>query len=432
LARQGIGKNRAKRINSGAIKPPSIDQYAHVPHDLRACASLWYCCQGAALLCGFDQTSSPRRNAFSSHSIDRGNSMLRRDLLKSIVASVPGALAIAPAGAEASSELETMAGELTKELYANDGLALPIPITPTVSGLAKGRDRTLVLGGGGEYYLAWYCGFFHGLYEHGLDMNAMSEMVVGTSAGAYMGSSLTSGHFLRLRSEFNFFGHFPSLFADLTPLSSSNPSQQRAMKLSAAAKDGEISTLRTIGRAALAADNSVNGSAVSLRLIWMLTGDSRTDWPVAKIYTSSIDCYTGERLIISQVAARKNGISLGRGAAASSSLPGVIGPTLLGQRYGMDGGICSNATHVDVVAGSKRAIVITITDGLTPPFYTGVAHRHADNIKQLEATDTKVLWIIANPPTDISLLDPKQIHPALHSGYERAKTEASKIKAFWA
>jgi NTE family protein len=189
-----------------------------------------------------------------------------------------------------------------------------------------------VLGGGGEYYLAWYCGFFHGLYEHGLDMNAMSEMVVGTSAGAYMGSSLTSGHFLRLRSEFNFFGHFPSLFVELTPLSSSNPSQQRAMKLSAAAKDGEISTLRTIGRAALAADNSVNGSAVSLRLIWMLTGDSMADWPDAKIYTSSIDCYTGERLIISQVAERKNGISLGRGAAASSSLPGVIGPTLLGQR----------------------------------------------------------------------------------------------------
>ena len=210
--------------------------------------------------------------------------MLRRDLLKSIVASVPGALAFPPAGAEASSELEAMAGELTKELYASDGLALPIPITPTVSDLATGRDRTLVLGGGGEYYLAWYCGFFHGLYDHGVDMNAMSEMVVGTSAGAYMGSSLTSGHFLRLRSEFNFFGHFPSLFAELTPLSSSNPSQQRAMKLSAAAKDGEISTLRTIGRAALAADNSVNGSAVSLRLIWMLTGDSRTDWPVAKIY----------------------------------------------------------------------------------------------------------------------------------------------------
>jgi len=122
--------------------------------------------------------------------------MLRRDLLKSVLASGAGALALAQAGdADAGNELETMAAELTKELYANDGLALPIPSTPTVSDLAKGCDRTLALGGGGEYYLSWYCGFFHGLYDHGLDMNALSEMVVGTSAGSYMGSSLTSGHF---------------------------------------------------------------------------------------------------------------------------------------------------------------------------------------------------------------------------------------------
>jgi NTE family protein len=98
----------------------------------------------------------------------------------------------------------------------------------------------------------------------------------------------------------------------------------------------------------------------------------------------------------------------------------------------MDGAICSNAAHVDVVAGSKRAIVITITDGITPPFYTGVPHRHADCIKQVEATGTKVLWIIANPPTDISLLDPKQIRARTAQRYERAKTEAPKIKAFWA
>jgi NTE family protein len=359
--------------------------------------------------------------------------MLRRDLLKSVLASGAGALALAQAGdADAGNELETMAAELTKELYANDGLALPIPSTPTVSDLAKGCDRTLALGGGGEYYLSWYCGFFHGLYDHGLDMNALSEMVVGTSAGSYMGSSLTSGHFLRLRSEFEFFAQFPSLLAKLTPLSSSNASQQRAMKLNAAAKDGEISTLQTIGRAALAADNRVNGDAVSPRLIWMLTGDSKTDWPVAKMYTASIDCYTGERLIVGQVTARENGISLAHGAAASSSFPGMIGPTLLGQRYAMDGAICSNAAHVDVLAGSKRAIVITITDGISPPFYTGVPHHNADNIKRVEATGTKVLWIIAKPPTDISLFDPKQIKPALHSGYERAKTEAPKIKAFWA
>jgi NTE family protein len=98
----------------------------------------------------------------------------------------------------------------------------------------------------------------------------------------------------------------------------------------------------------------------------------------------------------------------------------------------MDGGICSNAAHIDVAAGSKRVLLITITDGLTPPFLTGVPHPIAENVKQVEATGTKVLWIKADPPADISLVDPKQIAPALHVGYDRAKTEADKIKQFWA
>ena len=186
--------------------------------------------------------------------------MFRRDLLKS---ALLGTAAIATARAMRSetaraaegAPLQTLSDELDHQLFGDDGLARPIPTEPTVSDLAKGLDRTLALGGGGEYYVAWYCGFFHGLYEHGLDMAALPEMVVGTSAGSYMGSSLTSGHFLRLRSEFEFFGHFPQLFARLAPLSSPNASQQRALKLSAAAKDGETGTLRTIGHAALAADN---------------------------------------------------------------------------------------------------------------------------------------------------------------------------------
>jgi hypothetical protein len=44
----------------------------------------------------------------------------------------------------------------------------------------------------------------------------------------------------------------------------------------------------------------------------------------------------------------------------------------------------------------------------------------ASNIKQVEATGAKVLWITANPATDISLVDPKQV--------ARSKTETDRIK----
>ena len=231
---------------------------------------------------------------------------------------------------------DAMAARISSKLFADDGLARPAPEKPTVSELARGLDRTLVLGGGGEYYVAWYCGFFHGLYEQKVDLN-IAEMVVGTSAGAYAGSTLTSGHFKHLLSMFDFFGDFLGLFAKLAPVTSPTLSQKRAKEINFSVRDGTPASIRAIGHAALAADNRLNGDGVD-RLAWRPTGDSRTNWPVAKMYTTANDCYTGERLIVGQTVARKNGIPLAHAAAASSSLPGVIGPTLLGQRYCMDGG----------------------------------------------------------------------------------------------
>lgn len=330
-----------------------------------------------------------------------------------------------PAGYDANA----MAAEISSRLFAGDGLARPAPETPVVSELAKGLDRTLVLGGGGEYYVAWYCGFFHGLYEQGVDLNA-AEMVVGTSAGAYAGSALTSGHFRRLRTEFDFFGHFPNLFAKLAPVASPNTSQQRAQEINRNVKDGSPASIRAIGLAALAADNRLNGDGVD-RLAWLLTGDSRTDWPVAKMYTTANDCYTGERLVVGQAVAKRNGIPLAHAAAASSSLPGVIGPTLLGQRFSMDGGISRTWAHTDVVAGSKRALVITLTNGYQGALLSGIPHNIHDEIRGLEATGTKAMLIIAGTPPDVNLLDPRQIEPAMRAGYERARIEAPRISSFW-
>jgi NTE family protein len=358
----------------------------------------------------------------------------RRGFLGTAVTSVSAAVAGAavPASAQRADgyDANAMAAEISAKLFADDGLVRPIPEVPTVSDLARGLDRTLVLGGGGEYYVAWYCGFFHGLYELGLDLN-LAEMVVGTSAGSYAGSSLTSGHFQRMRLEFDFFGHFPSLFAKLAPLSSPNLSQQRAREINFSVKDGSTASILAIGHAALAADNRVNGSAVE-RVAALLTGDSTTDWPVAKMYTTANDCYTGERLIVGQAVARRNGIPLAHAAAASSSLPGVMGPTLLGQRFCMDGGISRVWAHTDVVAGAKRALVITLTNGYEGSLLSGIPHNIYKEIDALQATGTQAMLIIAGTPPGVNLLDPRQIAPALRTGYERAKVEAEKIRKFWA
>lgn len=362
--------------------------------------------------------------------------MRRRTFLKAS-ALAPVALGLAapsPAWAEATPQatpLEEMAAQISDSLFAADGLAVPVPDAPVASPFAKGLDRTLVLGGGGEYYVAWYCGFFHGLLELGVDPAGMAEMVVGTSAGAYIGSSMTSGRFLQLRSEFAFFGAFPGLFAKLAPLTAPNASQKRAQEINFKVTSGDAASIRAIGHAALAADNHVNGDSVE-RLAWLLTGDSRTGWPVAKMFTTANDCFTGERLVVHQDVARRNGIPLAHAAGASSSLPGIIGPTLLGQRFCMDGGIAKTWAHTDLVAGAKRALVITLTNGYEGSLLSGIPHNIFNEIKVLEATGTKAMLIIAGTPPGVNLLDPGQIGPALKAGYDRAKTEAPKIHAFFA
>lgn len=360
--------------------------------------------------------------------------MLSRRSLIGLSAAL--AAAAATRGAHAA-EAEVAAGEparlaasISDRLFDGDGLAHPVPDTPSASPFARGLDRTLVLGGGGEYYVAWYCGFFHGLIEHGVDLTA-AEMVVGTSAGSYAGSSLLSGRFAQLRSAFEFFGHFPGLFAKLAPVTAPNASQKRAQEINFAVKDGSPDSIRAIGHAALAADNRLNGDGVE-RLAWLLTGDSRTAWPTPKMFTTANDCYTGERIVVHQDVAKRNGIALAHAAAASSSLPGVIGPTLLGQRFCMDGGISKSWAHTDLVAGSKRAIVITLTNGYEGALLSGIPHDIYKEIAALEAVGTKAMLIIAGTPPGVNLLDPGQIAPALRAGYERAATEAPKMKAFWA
>ena len=357
--------------------------------------------------------------------------MHRRNFLKaSALAPVAVAIAATPALAQSTSPLTELANQLDESLFSSDGLAVPIADKPTPSPLASGLDRALVLGGGGTYYLAWYCGFFHGLFDEGIDAPSMAEMIVGTSAGAYVGSSMASGHFQRMRTAFDFFGHFPKLFAKLAPVGAPNTSQERAQKINAAAKDGSLATRQMIGHAALAADNHLNGEGVE-QMAAFLTGDSKTTWPAAKMHTTAIDCYSGERIVVSRATARKNDIALARGTGASSSLPGILGPTLLGQRYCMDGGMCSNPAHVDLVAGSKRAVIVTLNDGLKPPFLTGIPHPIGANIRQIETTGTKTLWITADPP-DVNLMNPDEILAALRAGYDRAKQEADGIKTFWA
>ncbi|MFG1360385.1 patatin-like phospholipase family protein [Xanthobacter pseudotagetidis] len=327
---------------------------------------------------------------------------------------MPGAAAAAPPAPEGAWD---------------DGLAHPIPYEPR---LGAGKQRGLVLGGGGAYLASWMAGYFHGLKAKGVDL-ATADIAVGTSAGSVMGASLLGGHLWRLSAELDFLGRFPRLFADLIPTQAPNASQLRARAAADGATAADPATIQGIGRAAMAARNPA-GPDQYFTTVKHLIGEE--SWPSPKLHTTAIDCYTGERLVVSAQA----GIPINVACAASSSLPGSMGPTWLKNRLCMDGGICQTSTHADVVAGVARALVISLSDGGEDAVKVGLRTSGLPNTLQQEVrtlegqgtkTVLKVVGLLPGVSSVDSLMDPKWIEPCLKNGHERGLADGDEMKAFW-
>src|SRR5205809_2506369 len=56
----------------------------------------------------------------------------------------------------------------------------PAILMPAAPSLGIGKERALVLGGGGEYFIAWLLGFARGLRGAGVRYD-LADVIVGTS-----------------------------------------------------------------------------------------------------------------------------------------------------------------------------------------------------------------------------------------------------------
>jgi NTE family protein len=193
-----------------------------------------------------------------------------------------------------------------------------------------------VLGGGGEYFIAWLFGFAHGLHAAGVSYD-LADVIVGTSAGAMVGSAVAGERLGFLRDDIDFFGLVPKLLADLIPTRASNPSQVRAREVAEATRDASVAAIQSIGRGAMAARNP---PVCNLQLMVDVLSLGRA-WPSSRFHATTTDCYTGERLVLSQ----SSSVPIWHAVCASVSLPGVFGPTWIGDRLCMDGAMCSTSTR---------------------------------------------------------------------------------------
>lgn len=349
---------------------------------------------------------------------------------KALIASGIGAMALGLSGrvalAQGASDEVAVQNALKTGIPPDDGLAHPIPYAPP---LGAGKDRALALGGGAIYLLSWYSGYFTSLAQNGIDLK-LADVMVGTSAGTYGNYAILMDTLAQMKSAMERFGQNPaSMNYSLTPPFSS----ERAAYVGNSLPTASVANIQELGRAAMAAHT--NPIAEWRDVIARLTGAGQK-WPSPKYHTTANDCYTGQRLVVSQ----DDGIAAIDAIAALSSWPGLAGPIPLKDRQVMDGGTCESSTHSDVVAGAKRVLIVSLASGDDARDNAqGLRLSHFSNsllqeVKNLEAGGSKVLLIVAGCPPGydkVSLVDPTLIPVAIKYGTDRGVTDAPKIKAFW-
>lgn len=305
---------------------------------------------------------------------------------------------------------------------SNDGLAWPRDFDARYG---DGLRLGVSLGGGGVFFVAWQVAYLHELAGRGIDL-AGADRVVGTSAGAVVAAVLEAGKIRRMHAELNVVARLPKLLGALAPASGLGPSQIRAAELFRQAADADPATIRAIGHAALAAQASA--PPVMARKLSLILASRR--WPSAALHITCVDTYSGERCIVTEAA----GVGIARAVAASSAVPGLFAPQPIGDRRCMDGGVSGSGTHLDLLAGSRRVVVLALSDGrgVVHGMMTSAPGSTEQELADLQASGSNVFYRVPTSVDPRALMDPAAVPDAVEMGRRQGAADAGELATFLA
>ena len=288
----------------------------------------------------------------------------------------------------------------------------------------RGIERGLVLGGGGIWFVAWQTGYLRRLEELGLQLG-LADRLVGTSAGSIVASILAGEKLAGFGRTVDLLTRAPGLLARMAASGPLDPSCERALDSFRDARDCEPQTLREIGFAALAARTPT--AEVTARNFSVILRMRR--WPSSRLHITCVDAFTGERIVVTRSAA----VPLARAAAASSAVPGIFAPQPIQDRKCMDGGVAGTGVHLDLVAGARRALVISLVDGSEPALAWGTMT--PETIRQefadLQASGTEALRIVPRTQVPEDVMDPRLAVSAVQEGVAQADDDVALLRNFW-
>jgi NTE family protein len=274
----------------------------------------------------------------------------------------------------------------------------------------------LVLGGGGVAGVAWETGLLAGLRRSGVDLSG-ADLIVGTSAGAIVGTQVATGVDLdrlyeRQRSPFD-----PAVerAPDVGPLMKAFAARGEGAQLIGGRAAPEV--LAWLGSQARSAALDVT-EADRLEII-----ASRLPvrvWPDRPLLITAVDTEDGSLVTWD----RSDGVPLPLAVASSCAVPLVFPPVTISGRLYMDGGVRST-TNADLAAGYDRVVIMAPMGAMTGALTAELA--------ELRAAGSRVEAVIPDQSAleamGVDLLDPSRRPAAAEAGHRQATTAADAMRA---
>jgi NTE family protein len=287
----------------------------------------------------------------------------------------------------------------------------------------SGTTRAVVLGGGGSTGVAWHVGVTAGLFDGGVDVRT-ADAIIGTSAGAMVGSRLASGQ------------DFDAMVADIHARTNGTLELEAMMALDAEASLGILDTwskmpddtpvsVAHIGSLALGAQ-----TMALPRFTELIDAEVADVWPTTRFVAVAVDAERGETVLLDA----SSGVSLAEAVAASVCVPGVFPPVPVAGRRLIDGGIRSG-TNADVALGHDRVLVLAPIGSLADAL-DSAARRAADaEVAALEAAGAQVTILFpddgANAAIGSNRMDPSIGPVVLAEGRRQGRALAERLVTHW-
>ncbi len=295
-----------------------------------------------------------------------------------------------------------------------------------------GRERALVLGGGGSAGNAWEIGVIAGLFDAGLDVTE-ADLIIGTSAGSTVAAQITGATPAKLLAD---------ILAAAPPPGTGPVGSDRGRVLNRPVADHMERTGAIFGAAVDAADmrrrmgaaalewDAASGSSSQAQ--WRATVAGRLPsehWPQRPMLIVAVDAHTGEPVVFD----RHSGVDLVDAVAASCANGFGVAPHSIGDNRYIDGGYRS-VENADLAAGYGRVLVLSPFGGRSrAPLEWGI-HLGAQ-VDELRAGGSRVETIFPDSNSrdafGDNVMNPSTRPPAARAGYDQGRALGGQLSEFW-